>query len=276
MKVETKYYDDLLNDDFAGTKIKHKILKPGFKFVHKNPFWNVTSWLVYYLLALPILGLVGKIGYGIKIKGKKNIHSLRHQGIFIYGNHTQIADAWIAQCYIVNPKRCYVLANSDAVSMRGLSNFVMMLGCLPIPETVDNKDAFKEAINLRYRQKRAIAIFPEKHIWKYSTHIRPFPDDSFVYPSEIGAPAVAIATTYRRRKVFKNLRPKMTVHVSRPFYPDMSLSMPERKKALRDQVYEFLVHHAAEDENVETIRYLPRPQPQEKKEAVAPTPSPKL
>ena len=50
----------------------------------------------------------------------------------------------------------------------------------------------------------------------------------------------------------------MTVHVGRPIYPDMSLSLPERKKKLRDAVYDFMLDRATEDENEEWISYLPR------------------
>jgi hypothetical protein len=58
-------------------------------------------------------------------------------------------------------------------------------------------------------KKPGIMIFPEAHIWPYSTHIRPFGDESFVYPAELGAPVLAIATTYRPRKIFKKtLNPK--------------------------------------------------------------------
>ena len=39
----------------------------------------------------------------------------------------------------------------------------------------------------------------------------------------------------------------------------MSKSLAERRQLLRDQVYEFLLHHAAEDENVECVRYVKRP-----------------
>jgi hypothetical protein len=68
-----------------------------------------------------------------------------------------------------------------------------------------------------------------------------------------------MAATYRPRKIFKNLKPKMTLHLSTPIYPDMSKSLAERRQLLRDQVYEFLLHHAAEDENVECVRYVKRP-----------------
>ncbi len=253
------YYEDALTDDFAGTSIKKKGFPKRFRYLHKHNFlWSILSFVLYYFLAFPILWLVGKIGYGVKVKGKKNIRSLFRRGVFFYGNHTQICDGWLVQCFLANPKRSYVIADSDAISIPLLKQIVMMLGCLPVPD-LEHKEAFEEAVRYRYKQKRAIAIYPEKHIWPYSTHIRPYPDDSFVYPATLGSPVIAFCTTYRNAFILgKYRKPKMTIHISRPFYPDMTKSIPERKKLLRDAVYEFMLDYSAEEENEEYIAYLPK------------------
>jgi len=259
MKVKTVYYDDALADDFAGTKISQLPFYSKFKYIHKNIFWRACSWFTYYVIALPILWIVGKIGWGVKTKGRNNLRELRHRGCFVYCNHTQMCDSWSGQVFVMRPKRTYIMANQDAVSIKGIRAFVMMIGCLPVPEQFEWKEAFKEAVEYRYKQSAAIMIFPEKHIWPYMTHIRPFSEDSFVYPSELGAPVIATCTTYRKAHLFGDYRrPKMTIHISKPIYPDMSKSLIERKKIVRDEVYDFMIRHAAEDENVEYIRYLKR------------------
>ena len=249
-------YTDPLNDDFAGTKIKRIPLGPKFKYVHKNIFWRFFATIIYRAFALPILWCVAKIGYGVKVYGKKNIREIRHKGVFFYGNHTMIADAWNPQIFAMGGKRGYILANQDATSIKGVRWLVQMMGCMPVPETLEENAAFKEAIAYRIKQKAGIVIYPERHIWPYYTHIRPFPDDSFVYPAELLAPVVAIAVTYRQRRLFKKCSPRMTMHISKPFYPDPKLSLADRKKQLRDDVYAFLLRHASEDENVEWIRYV--------------------
>ena len=64
MKVKTVYYNDLLNDEFSGTKIKRKPLGPRFKYVHKNPFFCFFAFLFYRVVAIPLFFFVSKIGYG--------------------------------------------------------------------------------------------------------------------------------------------------------------------------------------------------------------------
>lgn len=252
------YYDDPLNDDFAGNDINKKPLPNNFKYVHKNPFYWFGSLLVYWLIAKPILWIVGKIGYGIRIQGKKNLRKIRHEGAFYYGNHTQIADGWLVQCYLSGCKRSYIIADRDAMSIKGVRTLVQMIGCLPVPESPKEHEGFVDAIRYHIAKRHGIVIYPEAHIWPYSTRIRPFTDASFVYPSELGAPVVPFCVTYRKRKFRPNKPPRMTVHVRRPIYPDMSLSLPERKKKLRDAVYDFMLDRATEDENEEWISYLPR------------------
>ena len=248
------YYHDALHDDFAGTKIDHKPLPETFKFVNKDIFSRAFSWFIYWIFAVPLLWIPIKLLYGIKVKGGKNLRHLRRKGVFYYTNHTQIVDAMLIQLYVSYFKKTYIIADQDATSIPGIRYLVKCLGCIPVPETKAEHEKFIDAINYRYKQHRAISIFPEAHIWPYYTHIRPFGDDAFVYPATLGAPTVPVCVTYRKRRFFK--KPAMTVHVGKPILPDMKLSLRERKKGLRDRVYDFMVDMSAESENEEYIAYI--------------------
>ena len=252
---KTVFYNDALNDDFAGTKINHKPLPENFKYAHKDIFSRFFSFVLYWLFAVPLLYIPMRLIYGIKIKGKRHFWGLRKQGAFYYCNHTQMVDSMLIQLYVAGPKRTYIVADQDATSIPGIRYLVQLLGCIPVPETPKQHKDFVDCIHYRIKQRRAISIFPEAHIWPYCTRIRPFSDASFVYPAELGAPVIPVCTTYRRRRIFKNAAPAMTVHVGKTIYPDKMLSLAARKKALRDQVYNFMLDMSSEDENVEYIAY---------------------
>ncbi len=249
------YYTDPLNDEFSGTHIT-RIPLGKYEYAPTNVFFRLFSWFFYWAVAFPVLWLVAKIGYHVRVLGKQNRKMLKGQGVFFYGNHTQIIDAWTAQCFAAKGKRTYIVCNQDTTSIKGIRWLVKALGCIPTPENPAEAEQYKACIVKRIKQKRGIAIFPEAHIWPYSTHIRPFGDESFSFPAELGVPVVAMAVTYRRRKVFKNRPPFITIHLSKPCYPNMKLSLPERKRQLRDYVYEFLLDKAAEEENFEYIAYV--------------------
>ena len=69
-----------------------------------------------------------------------------------------------------------------------------------------------------------------------------------------------MCTTYRPRRFFKKKPPVPTLHISKPIMPDMSLSMQQRKKQLRDAVYEYMVDTSSNETNVEWIAYVKRPE----------------
>lgn len=254
---KTIYYDNLLEDEFSGTKIERKPLPENYKYYRKNPFYRAFAWFIYYLIAFPIIYLVVRF-YGYRIKGAKKMWKLMHHPIFFYGNHTQILDAVVVQSLVSRGKRSYIVTNQDTSSIKGILWLVKMLGILPTPENPHESREFVEAIKYHASHKSAIIIFPEAHIWPYYTHIRPFGDDSFIYPAALGAPVVPFCTTYRSRKFFKNKRPLPTVYIGAAIFPDMNKSLPDRKKDLRDRVYDYLRETSSNQENVQYIRYLPR------------------
>ena len=127
------------------------------------------------------------------------------------------------------------------------------LGAIPLPDTREAYRNFNACINGRIEKKHAVVIYPEAHIWPYYTKIRPFPDGSFGYPCKDGTPVFCFVNTYQKRKNRK--KPRMTTYIDGPFYPDMSLSLKERRKTLRDEVYAQMCKRS-ELSDVEVIKYI--------------------
>lgn len=256
-KQRIVYYDNELTDDFAGNNIKQKKLGPRFKYIHRNIFWRFGSWFAYYFIAWPILGLIGSIKFGVRIKGRKNLKSLRKTGFFVYGNHSCWGDSFFTSTKVVCPKRAYIIANPDAVSLPFLKNFVQMIGATPLPDSYQRTREFLDCINYRLKKKQVIIIFPEAHIWPYYTGLRDFSSSSFFYPVKTNKPVIALAGTWRAPKK-AGKKPRITLHISTPFYPDANLDRKEAEQKLRDQVYKFLKDKTSSKDNYEYIRYVKR------------------
>lgn len=250
------YYSDPLHDDFAGTNIKTCSLPADFCYLHRSILWRVVSFLVYYVVAVPLVRLMAILILGLKFQNRKVLRSLRKTGFFLYGNHTQLLDVYIP-VLAAFPKRNYIVADPDAVSIPGIKTLVMMLGALPLPSGVPGFRNFLGAIEARVKAGACVSIYPEAHIWPFYTGIRPFPDVSFRYPVTSGVPAVAMVTTYRKRKGLFALcrRPGVTVTFSEPFYPDPALPKREAQALLHKQVYDFMCEVSKSTEQVEYIRY---------------------
>lgn len=254
--IKTVYYSDEINDDFAGTDIKTKRVDSHMKYVNHNPVWNFFAFLLYYGIALPIVWGVAKVRFGLKVKNRKNLRLVRKSGYFLYGNHTQAVDS-VTPAILASPKKAYLIADPDAVSIQGLKNVVLMLGAIPVPDTLGGMKLLLTTIEKRIRQKQVVAIYPEAHIWPYYTGIRPFPSTSFRYPLKLDVPSVAMVTTYRPRKGHR--APGMTITISQPFYPNKNLGFKEAQEDLRDRIYAFMKQTSENEKNIEYIHYEYRP-----------------
>lgn len=254
IKKKVIYYSDELNDDFAGTNIKAKPLKNNFKFIRKNPIWNLLAFLLRCFV-IPIAFLICKIKFRFKIVNKKVLKECKTSGYFLYGNHTQYsADAFLPSL-IAFPKKSYIITSLDAVSIPGLRQFVLMLGAIPIPNFANQENAknFLEAIEKRNVQGHCIAIYPEAHIWPYYTKIRNYKSVSFKYPVRLNEPSYCFTTTYQKRKKCK--RPKITVYIDGPFYPNTDLKPKEQQEDLRNRIHDTMVMRSKES-NYEFIKYV--------------------
>lgn len=259
MPAKTIYYSDPLTDDFASLNIHTKAVGADFPYVHKQPLWRLTETLLYDLIAVPIVFVISKVYLGLRFENRKILRQLKDTGYFLYGNHTRSLDAFLPALSAF-PKKAYVVANPDAVSLPLLQRLVLMLGVIPIPNQFSGMRPFMKTVSQRSREGHCIAIFPEAHIWPFCTQIRPFPDTSFRYPVRENLPAVAMVTTYRRRRgLFRFCRrPAMTVTFSAPMYPREDLTPKQSQEELRNRVHAFMTEITSTHENVTYIHYEPR------------------
>ena len=252
------YYKDPLTDDFAGTQINQKKVDDNFVYVHENKIWRFLSTIFYFGIAHPIFFFLVKIKRHVRVKNKKVLKKVKKSGYFLYGNHTNIYDAFIPHTQVSRFKKTYIIANPDAVSIKGTKNIVMMLGVLPTPSSVQSMKNFNAAIEKRIAQKRVIVIYPEAHIWPFYNGLRPFGDISFQYPAKLDAPSIAMVTTYRKPKfkINKKRRPFIDITLSEPIYPNPELSQRENMRYIRDQVYNFMKQTIESTSSPEYINYV--------------------
>ena len=251
------YYKDELNDEFSEAKIVPRIIDENYIYIHKNPLWNLCSFLAQNFLSMPIKVLYSKIKFKHKFIGKEKLKPFKKQGYFMYVNHTQaFADTFIPS--LANyPKRNFLIVNPENVSMKGMQTLVEMLGAIPIPNEISAMKNFLEAIKNRIKKGYSITIYPEAHIWPYYTKIRNFKDVSFKYPIELEVPVFSITNTYQ---AYGKNKIKIESFIDGPFYPDKEengkeLNKKQKQKNLRNKVYNTMVERSKKS-NIEYIKYI--------------------
>ena len=247
------FYEDELNDEFSTAKIEPRVIDENYKYVHKNPLWNLCSILMQNVFSVPIKVLYSNIKFRIKYIGKEKLRPYKRKGYFIYSNHTQaFADTFIAS-RAVYPKRNFLIVNPENVSMKFLNHIVEWLGAIPIPTNRKAMKNFLDVIEKRIKQGYSITIFPEAHIWPYYIGIRNFKSVSFKYPVKLDVPVFCITNTYHARGKNKD-KVKLITYIDGPFFVNKELGMKEQQEDLRNSVYERMVERSKES-NIKIIEY---------------------
>ena len=249
---EVFYYTDPLNDEFSGITKNTITVDKDFKYISKNPFWRIASFLIYRIILTPFAYFHCKRKFKYKIENRKVFKQHKDEGYFVYANHTLVGgDAFFPS--IANaPRKPYIVVNADNVSTKGTKNFIMMLGAIPVPTKLSGMPNFIKTIKTRWAQGHPIYIYPEAHLWPYYTGIRPFTSTSFKYPAELNSPVYASTTTFQKPK--RGRAPKVTIYIDGPFYPDPDLSVKENQQKLRDEVYNAMLERS-KNSTYEVIKY---------------------
>ena len=236
-------YSDPANDDFATWDIKTRDLPDDYAYFPKFPVRRMFAFGLYHFIVTPIIYIIQKITYRERIIGKRKLSPYRKDGYFLYGNHTRGAGDAFEPTLTAFPRKAYVIANADCVSIRGLRHVVADLGGVPLPTKKSGMSNFKEAIHTHAKRGHVVAIYPEAHIWPYYTDIREFPATSFRFPAEEGKPAFTFTTVYHKRRFLP--RPKTKVYIDGPFFPDPENTVKENQQLLRQSCYDAMKSRAS-------------------------------
>ena len=247
------YYEDELNDEFSTAVIVPRRIDGDYIYDRHGALRAFTRFFWYRIVATPLAFLYVKLSLHQRSVGSEKLRPFYGTGVYLYGNHTQAVGDPLTPNVFCFPKRVSFIVHPNNVSMPVLGRINPSLGAIPLPDTREAYRNFIDCINGRIGSGHAVVIYPEAHIWPYYTKIRPFPDGSFGYPSKDGTPVFCFVNTYQKRG--NKRKPRMTTYIDGPFYPDMTLSLKERRKKLRDEVYAQMCERA-ELSNVEVIKYI--------------------
>lgn len=250
-----QYYDDELKDEFSTAQITPKPIDSSYRYDRTSRWERIVYFFWYRLVAPPLaLGFL-KTVHRHRIFGKEKLRDCREKGCFLYGNHTQdIGDALIPH-FLRFTKRTSLIVHPNNVSMPILGRLTPYLGAIPLPDDMEAYRHFLHSLDRRIEEGHQIVIYPEAHIWPYYTGIRPFSDESFIYPVRAGVPVFCFTNTYQKRHFGK--KPRIVTYVDGPFLPDPSLSPRKQRRELRDRIYETMKARASLSE-IAFIQYIKR------------------
>ncbi len=245
-----RFYTEFTDDFEKPSKQVH--LPDDYAYVRKGFFARILSPLTYGAALLFSL-FYCRLHLHMKIYGKKGIRKAIKNGAFIYGNHTQPIGDVVIPARAVFPKRIYTVVSPANYAIPVIGKVLPYLGALPTAETVSGTKELLKAIKLRISQKKCVVIYPEAHVWKYYTGIRPFADTSFKFPVKFKTPAIAMTVTYKKSRIFK--KPLTHVYLDGPFYPPDGVTETEKVRELHRAVRTAMESRSRQS-NFEYIKYV--------------------
>lgn len=241
------YYDDF-DSDVVKSKNQEYFLKTNYKWINKNIFYVIWSYVIYWIFLLISFFYI-KLFLHVSIKNRKVLKGKCNY--YLYINHTQeVGDAFIPP-FITRYKRPFYVVNKANLGIPVLGKLLPLLGAIVIPDGIHDMLKFREALKF-YGDKHPIIIYPEAHVWPYYTKIRPFKNSAFQLAIEEKKEVYSATTTYKKSKIFK--KPKIVVYVDGPFNVDNFLTKKEKSNALAKIVRDKMIERSKMS-NVEYVIY---------------------
>jgi len=236
-------------DDFEA-KADGTELGRSYKYLNRGVIHRIISFLAHNVIAPPIAYLYSRVVLGDKLIGKKALKG--HKSAVLYCNHTEPVGDALAPHTFVFPKPAYTVVHPDNLALPVLGKLIPYLGAIPTPIDLATSRSFSQCLSHRIDRGSAIVIFPEAHVWKKYTGIRPMDDGAFSIPGKYGAPAFAVTRVYRRRKFFGT---RCHIYIDGPFFEDTSVPRAEARIKLKEEITKKMKERAALS-NVEIVRYV--------------------
>ena len=267
MQQRTQLYHSF-TEDFVASAQQDYQLPEGYVWLDESALFRFQAAIARGLGFL-YASCYTKLVLGMRFANREVLRQAGAGGCFIYANHTQpIGDACMP-LLAARPKRAYVVVSPANFKVAGIGPFLPWLGALPTSGTVAGTRQLLEAVKARLAQGHAVTVYPEGHLWPWNTGIRPLAASAFSLPASLGYPVFAMTNTYHARK--HGGKPRCTVWLDGPFWPDASLPKRQRKEQLRDAVQAAMLARAATSDCA-LVRYEPAEGAPAMPTAAAPSP----
>lgn len=210
-----------------------------YEYVLEGKIFSVFSNLIYYGIAYPILALLTKLIYDLKIEGKENIRNLKGGAISV-SNHVLVLD-----CAMVGlacgKKKIYYTTTEGSFKIPFVRKLIKLLRAVPIPRSIKNRKFFIKAIDEAIQKGNIVHFYPEASLWPYCKKIRKFKNGAFDFAVRNQVPIVPMVYQFREpegiRKFLKR-KPDVTLTILNPMYCEEE-NIEERQKVekLKNRVY---------------------------------------
>lgn len=248
-REKIRYYSDF-DFDFEKTKNQDYSLPENYAWIRSKRLQKATD-RVLYSFAHIISGIWCRAFLRMKVH-KSAALTKSKEGGFIYANHTQpVGDVFMPAH--ISGKRIRTVVSPSNLGIPVIGKLLPALGALPVPKEISRLKDLEKAITKYLNDGNMLVIYPERHVWKYYSGIRPFSQTAFMYPIKTNKPSFSLTTVYKKTKLRK--KPRLHLYVDGPFFADECLPTRERYRELCQRIQHCMEKRCAEGD-CEYIKYV--------------------
>ena len=139
---------------------------------HHSFMFSIFSNILYYVISFPILKLLLKIVYDLKIEGKENIRNIKGAVISVSNHVLPLDCAMVGLAY--GAKKVYYTTQEQTFDIPFVRYLVKFLRGIPIPKKIKDKKVFINVINESLKEGKSIHFYPEAEMTLREEKIKPF------------------------------------------------------------------------------------------------------
>ena len=244
----TVYYDSF-DHDFERVENPRAQIR-SFNYKKRGICFRLARFFLHDLIAAPIAYLYSRVILGDRVIGKSKLNGIK--SFVLYSNHTEPVGDALAPHTFVFPKRALTVVSPKNLEIPVIGRLIPYLGAVPTPSDIRSSREFSQCIKREIDRGCALIVFPEAHVWKKYTGIRPMSISAFDIARRYSVPAFSATRVYRRSRLFGY---RCRIYIDGPFYADTSLPLRESCEDMMRRVDDTM-RSRAELSDVEIIRYL--------------------
>ena len=208
-----------------------------YEYICKDKIFSFASNLIYYSIAYPILKLLTKVIYDLKIEGMENIKDIKSGAISV-SNHVLFLDcAMIGLAY--GSKKIYYTTQEESFKIPFVRKLIKLLRAVPIPQNINNKKYFLKAMDETLNEGNIVHFYPEAALWPYCDRIRKFKNGAFDLAVRNNVPIIPIVFKFREatgiRKIFKRKK-DVTLKILKPIKCEEKGNTKQKVEDLKEKV----------------------------------------
>lgn len=179
--------------------------------------FRLGSFLIRYFVATPVMFLLGKLVYRLRVKGRHNFRSIKRG--MIAGNHCQFIEPGFCLLAFF-PRKLIGGASERNVTRRSIGWLIRLLGAFGIPD--ENPLSIAPYVREALGRDLLIVFYPEGKLnWRSQTP-GPFFGGFFFFAVQNNVPVLPLAEILHERlirRIFSWWPPKTTVVIGAPVHP---------------------------------------------------------